>query len=817
MKRKFTFLSSVSLIGPIAVALATPAWASSDDTVTGSNVAETQTAPDVTSGESADETGASASSLQEIIVTAQRREENLQRAAIAISVVTGGDLARQGISQPNQLQAVVPSLQTRTGGSYSNFFIRGVGATVTNGYTDPAVAFNYDGIYISRPSALNGYFYDVQRVEVLKGPQGTLYGRNATGGAVNVLSNLPKLGELSGSLTGEVGNYDLVHVDGHINVPIGNNSALRLSSNWINRSGYYRDGTGDEVSRAARLQFLTEPTEDLKIRLSTDYYHQGGNGQGSTISTVINPVTSNGVVTGYSYDPTNLAPNTGIRSRETQAILGTRFLLPTRVFNPAEPDYNTLDNTFWGVNAQVDWRTPIGTLTVLPAYRRSKLNIRETDGGNPTRINELSKQTSLELRLASDSDGPLKYLAGLYYLKEDIDARYIFNFRNVSPYQDLKTGVKSYAAFGRLTYELSDSFRLTGGLRYTNDKRYMDGDGLVLVAICTEPGTAPCANGVAVPIFENLSDLGISQPYAPTPIPGTSTVLLPKLNSVNGKSSESAVTWRVGAEWDIGPRSLLYASYETGFRSGGFFFTADDPTFKPEKIGALTIGSKNRFFDNRLQLNVELFYWKYRDQQVSHISTDSTGGSVFITENVGRSTNKGFEVETRFLPFKNTLLSADVQYLDAKFNEFTYNAPNSGSPPVNGCASSLASNSVTYLIDCSGGAPLRAPKWSMNFGIEQTIALMNGADLVANLSTHYQTSSLVGTEFIAAEMQKSYWMSNASITYKSSEGNWSLTAFLNNIENTYVSNSIRLNSSNKILSTSYMPPRTYGLRATVSF
>ncbi|MFY7837099.1 MAG: TonB-dependent receptor plug domain-containing protein, partial [Novosphingobium sp.] len=178
--------------------------------------------------------------LGEIIVTAQRRAESLQKAAVAVTAVTGDALITQGVTDATRLNQVAPALfVTNGGGSNTGFFVRGVGNFTNNGYTAPAVAFNIDDVYVGRPSSTIASFLDLNRVEVLKGPQGTLYGRNATGGAVNVIPNKPKLGVFEGNVAGQYGNYDAYELTGVINAPLGDRVALRLAAVKSARDGYF--------------------------------------------------------------------------------------------------------------------------------------------------------------------------------------------------------------------------------------------------------------------------------------------------------------------------------------------------------------------------------------------------------------------------------------------------------------------------------------------------------------------------------------------------------------------------------------------------
>ena len=223
------------------------------------------------------------SGLEEVIVTAQRRSENLQRAAIAVTAVSGDLLTSAGVTTPAQLTAIVPSLQVApSAGPYNLFYLRGVGNFQGNFLSESAIAFTVDGVYIGRPSGTTGFFYDLDRLEVVKGPQGTLYGRNATGGAINVISNKPRLGEFSYSGAVEYGNYDALRLDGALNVPLGDKAAIRFAGISVRHDGYMDDGTDDQDDRGARISFRAQPADNVNIGLVADYFDQGGRGVGST-------------------------------------------------------------------------------------------------------------------------------------------------------------------------------------------------------------------------------------------------------------------------------------------------------------------------------------------------------------------------------------------------------------------------------------------------------------------------------------------------------------------------------------------------------
>lgn len=283
------------------------------------------------------------------------------------------------------------------------------------------------------------------------------------------------------------------------------------------------------------------------------------------------------------------------------------------------------------------------------------------------------------------------------------------------------------------------------------------------------------------------------------------------------KKNFSKVTWRAGLNWDVTDQNLLYASYETGFKSGGFFATRDAGIYRPETVKAVTIGSKNRFLGDRLQLNLEAFHWKYHDQQLSHLALDSANSLVFATENVGDSTVKGFEAQSQFLVAEHTLLTADIQYLDSVYDEFIYHAPLSGGRPQSGC--DVTETAAGFEVNCSGLRPPQAPEWVIGFGLQQTIPLENGANIVFDARARYQSQTLTSLEFLPDQYQSSFWLADAQLAFHSANDRWSIAAYVNNIGNRAVKGQTFLVTYAAAPTTWAImrPPRIYGVRVGASF
>jgi iron complex outermembrane receptor protein len=686
---------------------------------------------------------------------------------------------------------------TSAAGPYPLFYLRGVGNFNGNSLSDSAIAFNLDGVYIARPSSTGGTFYDLSRVEVLKGPQGILYGRNATGGAINVVTNPPALGKLGGYADIDIGNYALHRVDGALNLPLGSKVALRFAGQTLDHGGYLSDGTDDAKDRAGRVELLARPDDALSILTTADYYHQGGKGDGATLLSS----SFSGFADGNPRIG-NTDPRIGAIYSQTLYFPAGNFLGPLLqkallVPTPASLGQN---NDFWGASTTVDWRTDAGTLTVVPAYRHGSLDYTSTQPGFLISQAEQDQQTSVEARFAAPDEARFSYLIGAYYLDERIAAGpVLYDQQYNGSSEQLRTGTLSYAAFSHLRYSLTHTFRLTGGVRYTSDGKDFNGRYQSSAVLCPSALAPP-------PAMPRLCFGGVGQITIPT---------MPIQDSMDRRWQK--VTWEGGAEWDVTPYSMAYAQVESGFKSGGFYFTHDDPTFKPEQITAYTLGVKNRLWENRMQLNAEAFYWRYSDQQVSHISLDSTGTVVFATQNVGKATMKGLEVDGQFLPFDHTLLGADVQYLDAVYDSFTYTVPDFGSPPTADCA--YTPSGTVYALDCGGKTPPEAPRWTLDLSAQQTFPLSGGADILANASTHFQTMTLTGQEFLAQEMQPSYWNTDLSLGYESSDGRWRVTLYVDNVANATVLQGTFPHPlvGGELISASLQPPRTYGGRVRVDF
>lgn len=766
--------------------------------------------PVYSSAQEADSDASQARSGFDVItVTAQRREESLQDASVSIDVLGSDDLQKGGVYQIEDLQRIEPTVQVGMGGSAVQVYIRGSGDFVTTSYHDSAVSLNYDGVAAGRTQYVNGMFFDLERVEILKGPQGTLYGRNAIGGAVNFIPVTPKLGEFSGYGAFGVQNYSGFTTEGAVNIPLGDNSALRASAQVVTRDGYISDGTNDDKHESLRLQYLVEPSEDVSLRLGGHYQHFGGRGTGMV---VYNP-EGTPFPTGQTGSQTPEDRWTSIEDTLNADLLFLQGLTaPVPLFYTVDTDTVQQDNQIWGVNAHLDWDLGFGTLTVIPAYQNVELDsvsvptlsFDSTDiyNGTPSR----SETTSVEVRLGGSND-LMTWVVGGFYFNEDnltVNTLLLGNVAETLFVGDLNTEAK--AVFGEVTFSVTEALRLIGGLRYNDESKTVIADRYALFGSvqCPVMSTGP---GGSCPGFS---------------IPGS---LPPGFG--DGTYSADRLNYRAGFEFDITPDNLFYATVSTGFKSGGQT-NALLPPYRAEDMRAISIGSKNQFGDI-LQLNVELFHNRMTDHQENFSTLDATGNQVSARLNGGKAISKGASVDALFRPFANGVFNVGVEYNDSEYKEFVYDNFVTNNPPApasTGCVTAAvpvpaeASARITgvFEVDCSGFPLTRTPKWSGSVGYTHTVDLANGAEIEFAPNVVFASSRYLEVSFHPNSLAESYQLYNVSLTYRAPDDRYSVQLFGRNLSNDPVYTGGQLNPFvPAYVGRNIGAPRTYGARLQVNY
>jgi iron complex outermembrane recepter protein len=705
----------------------------------------------------ADSSAATGDSLNEIVVTANRREETLQKSALAIQAISGDEARSAGLVQITDFTRQVLGLQVGMNGGDSQIYIRGVGDFSANPLANPGVAFNVDGVYVARPEAVNSNFYDIQRIEVLKGPQGTLYGRNSSGGAINLITNSPQFGDtITGTLNVESGNYDLFRIDGAINAPVNDTLAMRLAFNKVSREGYLTDGTDDDKEQAVRYKALFKPSEVFSLLLTIDGAQVGGKGGG------------------FVYRPQAPGASPWAAVSSENAYL---YSLPGSAGVVEQGADSFQRDKFWNVSAQLDWDLGFATLTVIPAYRHSNADNLNYDAQR-LRLIDRSDEETFEARLAKSSDF-IKWVGGFYFFHEknpgsisvDVGPSILYS---LIPYNPSGT---SYALFGETTISATDQWRFIVGARETTERRLLNG------VFYISPD-----NGASFLDHENF----------------------------NGDVTFNSFTWKLGTEYDLAPQSMLFATASTGFKAGGLTQTTPpDNVYQPEKVLAYELGIRNRFFDQRLQLNVEAFHWDYKNQQQSHLTFDDTGSINFLQSNAGDAKLNGANLDILAKVTMHDTVHAEVEYDHAKYTSFDYTVPAALFNPASTECRQTGTVPGPFLplavVDCAGFALPHVPLWSGLLDYTHDFDLPNGADVRLGASARLQSWNWIAVDFVPAERAPSFHMLNADLGYIAPSRKWSVTAYVRNITNaTEYTAGVESTTIPGLISANISPPRTYG-------
>ena len=703
--------------------------------------------------------------IGEVIVTANRRSENIQRSSLAIQAFSSQTVRAAGVNQATDLNKIVPDLQIATNGADTQIYIRGVGDFSGTPLSNSGVAFNVDGVYVGRSDAVSPNFYDISRLEVVKGPQGTLYGRNSTGGAINLITANPTFDELKGYVNTEIGTYNLFRIETAVNVPVSDTLALRAAFNDISRSGYLSDGTNDDKETEGRVKLLWRPTPKTSLLVTVDGANEGGKGGG------------------YVYLPK--APGADPWDAESSS-LNNAYLASFKPVGPLITPQGTdskLRGNFADASAQLDQDLGFATLTVLPAFRYSDVAaLSYKDQRQYT--TEIDKQYTLETRLAN-STPRLKWVVGAFFFNDNdpgqtqvLVSPAILNSHLVYDPND-----RSYAVFGETTYSVTDRLRIILGGRYTSETKTLGGQ------------------------------------YFNTPLGGTANLL----ESFGGKLTFSDTTWKAGLEYDVTSASMLYFTASTGFKAGGINQTvAPNNTYQPEKITAYEFGSRNRFFDNRLQVNIEGFYWDYTNQQNTHITFDNAGNIAFLTQDAGEAEIYGANVDVVAKLTAFDTLHLIAEYDHSRYDSFTYDVPTRFYSPIATACKAGASMPGPYQpltpIDCSGFSLPHDPEWTGSVDYDHTFGLGERGTLDFDVNARFASSTYLAVDFSPQEKAPSYAIVNVALTYRPIGARWSLSAYGRNLnDGTQYTGGQESQQVPQLFSAVIAAPRTFGVQLGVTF
>jgi len=779
--------------------------------------------------------------LEEIVVTAQKREQSLQDVPISVTAVSGERIDNAGIIDLQELTRYTPNVNINSGQAQPNLFIRGVGSGTNAGF-EQSVGMYIDGVYSGRGQLANvPFMMDLQRVEVLKGPQGILFGKNTIGGAINITTQKPTE-EFEGYVEGLVAPDDGEQVyTGVVSGKLVDTLSGRLAVRYNAMDGWYEDENLGEKGPNKddwylRGSLLFDATEKLSILAKYEY----GDFKTKTLPQVV--YQANDVV--------------NFQGQQVFPVISDR--------DKGASDVQTKNYTSTDVYAlTINWDLDFAQFTSISAY--SAYDTDKVDNSDFSPVAALNRNTkekfdqwSQELRLVSPGGETVDWIAGAYFEDDSLSVSRLntaLDFALIGPLSvagalvGTEPGIpsvfdqdeKSWATFAQATWNLAERFRVTGGLRYTDEEKQLHkqtfADGLMIRA------------GVRLPAANTLV---FSNPANQQWIEDARSHDFRGLDR-----QEDKVTWSGNMQWDATDWAMLYFSVGTGYKAGGYDesytgagysirlvnpFTGApvldsngqwrtvpgaDPSvldYKPETALAYEIGAKTELFDGAAQLNVAIFRSEYDDLQVS-----SLVGDVFKVTNAGKAVSQGVETDFRMALSENLRTALSVAYLDASYDDFegaTCTVPQVMDPIGHpGCLKSDGSNIAPPPPiqnggqDLSGETMIFAPDWSANWNAEYSYPLSDSLELRTGVDVNYSASYYSALDLDPNTKHDGYTVWNARIALAQVDDEWSVAVIGKNLTDEKYNvwnNDVTLQNSNAYFGIPQRP-RSFALQARYRF
>ena len=713
--------------------------------------------------------------IEEIIVTAEKRETKLQFTAKSISALAGDDLELLQVNEIGGLALSVPNVNFGQTTGNARIAIRGIGFDNISLGNEGRVAFHVDDLYVSRPSAALANFYDLERVEVLRGPQGFLYGRNATAGAINVITRRPG-DELNGHLSLAAGNYGLIKTQGAVGGPLSDTLGARVAFQVVERDGYGSNETtgadiDDESTQSLRGVVTWQPNSRVELTLRADYMEQDDHAYSFRY---LGP--------GSLPDPAVGWPGLPVKG----TLVGGKL--------PANPRDSTADSgpqnerEFIGLSADLAWALGDYDLKFIAGYRSTEFDtITDLDNTDArlTIYNQFSdsEHSSQELRLSREGSFG-DWMIGAYHFSEDLTAAtrgaldpYVIPPLGLPGPVGLRRGItligsletRAWALFGHFRWRLSEAVSVRIGGRYSDEEKSID-------------------ERMHTDLFSPWPPFG---PYFP-PMP-------------SGGREQKSEAWEsftpsLTLEYQANEELFLYFDYSQGFKSGGYNLGNLQPAFDPEEIDQYEIGIRADWLQRRLRTNASVFLYDYTELQVSKVS-----GPTVIIENAANAELYGAELEVIALPTANLRLEATLGLLDTEFKDYTSQDP---ARPA----------AVFGAFDLAGNELTQAPEYTLNLAAEYLLPLGAG-DVTFRFDARFVGDVWLSVYNLDHMQQPSYEWFDASIQYRSRSDRWGVAAFVNNIGDEDVINAALIASGlvGFPINGSFAPPRTYGFSVDMRF
>lgn len=697
--------------------------------------------------------------LEEIIVTAQKREQSMQELGLTVAVFDEKALKEL---QGDDLFAIgdqLPNVQIYTSANLPSFTIRGIGLNEFQASFDSPVGVHIDEVYMSKPFMVSTPFYDIQRVEVLKGPQGTLFGRNTTGGAVNYYSNLPT-DEFEASIYFSADSNERRQLEGHISGPISDNLLGRFSVYSATGSGgpYFNIFTGDDIGSpdvlAFRGQLLWEGVGGTRVRLLV---------HGASDESELTPYKSPGI-----FNPGGSLFNgdfcdelfTGevIKDRTACLKFGGVTGDPNLEKSPQDPftvnqeQFPTANNDSIGGFLRIDHEFGGATVTSITALEKFERDQREDGLDSPLAVAQIDwyndiEQFSQEIRIAGDvSDGRWRYVVGFFYEKDDFEEVDSLDFtENPVPFlppfapwlgDEFKIKLESLALFVHNEFDITDKFTINLGLRGTQDET-------TLVSADTFLGADPVGKEDRL------------------------TQVIPVDSRRNEKRTDKDFSFRLGGELTPKDNVMIYANLTTGFKSGGFAipFGGLITSYDPETIFAQELGIKTRLLNETLQVNGSVFRHKYKDVQAN--VDDPASPITPITRNIGDTEAFGLEADLWWAPNDQWDVKFGVGYLNAEIVKSDRSITTYAGPEL-----------------LQGNTPMNSPKWNFSGLLRYQRPLNDQLELILMTDFSWTDERYLETTNQPFDLAYSYELVNVRAAVASANGNWELALWGKNITDT---------------------------------
>lgn len=781
----------------------------------------------------------------EIVVTANKREQNLNDVGVTAAVLGGDALQQQNLTSLSDIATRVPSLSYAAAPNGTPVYtLRGVGFYETSIGAYPSVSIYVDEIPLSFPVLTTHSTFDLQRVEILKGPQGTLFGQNATGGAINYIAAKPTDSfAAGGSLT--YGRFNQVDVEGYVSTPLGAGLSARLAGRaefadgWQKSSSRPGDTNGKVENYMGRFQLAFEPSSSVRLLLNLNGWKDKSETQAAQHIAQQFQNENIGVPFGFPAgafrDPAVVAaPFTPGGARAADWSTGSSL------FGPGKVPF--ADNDMWQASLRADFDVgDFGTITSLSAY--TKFNQRQGNDSDGLPLNALDVPLTIgrietifqELRFANNPQNPFRVVLGANYEKDKVYQELNIDYFNSSARVGFGSlygfplsvdnlandqRMRNYAFFGNVEYDLLDNLTVKGGIRYTNARNKAN--------ICqSDPEGPPYPFGNVIKFFGSLYS---GQPFVPYSAGECVSINVDSESPANpavdylpyggtgayiSTLQEDNVSWRVGADYKVTPDTLLYVNVSKGYKAGSFpsitgsTLNQYEPA-RQESVLAYEGGIKATLLDRALQFNLAGFYYDYSGKQLRTKLTDPTFGQLDVLRNIPKSSIKGFELEMTMRPSDHLVFNAAYTFLDAKIDRFV------GTNAGGDTGVDFAGTPIPYT-------PKHQVAFSGNYTppITSTLNLLLGATInyrsetIATLGGDVNPSTINAASTNCVYCIGNYALIDAQLGVEDADGRWRAFIWGKNIGNKYYWSNVV--SGYDTVSRFAGRPATYGVTLSYKF